>query len=169
VPFDWAGTQESLGIALMRLGVRESGTVRLEEAVVAYRAALTERTRERVPLYWAGTQNNLGIALWCLGVRESGTARLEEAVVAYRAALTERTRERMPLQWAIAEEGLAFVLRSFATRADGAARIAYLKDALKAVDGALDAYREGNAAYYVEGAEQLRAMILAEQAKAQAP
>ena len=45
------------------LGERESGTARLEEAVAAYRAALEERTRERVPLDWATTQNNLGIAL----------------------------------------------------------------------------------------------------------
>ncbi len=56
-------------------------------AVAAYRAALTEWTRERVPLDWAMTQNNLGNALLRLGERESGTARLEEAVAAYRAAL----------------------------------------------------------------------------------
>ena len=80
-------TQNNLGTALSRLGERESGTARLEEAVTAYRAALQERTRERVPLDWAATQNNLGTALSTLGERESGTARLEEAVDAYRAAL----------------------------------------------------------------------------------
>ena len=82
------------------LGERESGTARLEEAVAAYRAALEERTRARVPLEWAMTQMNLGIALRTLGERESGTARLEEAVAAYRAALEENTRARVPLQWA---------------------------------------------------------------------
>ena len=53
-------------ISALRLrgsGERESGTARLEEAVAAYRAALLERTRERVPLDWAMTQNNLGNAL----------------------------------------------------------------------------------------------------------
>ena len=35
----------------------------LLEAVAAYRAALQEHTRERVPLDWAMTQNNLGNAL----------------------------------------------------------------------------------------------------------
>ena len=79
----------NLGIALWRLGERESGTARLEEAVAAYRAALKELTRERVPLDWAMTQNNLGNALQTLGERESGTARLEEAVAAYREALKE--------------------------------------------------------------------------------
>ena len=57
--------------------------------IAAFRAALTEWTRERVPLDWAMTQNNLGIALQSLGERESGTARLEEAVAAFRAALKE--------------------------------------------------------------------------------
>ena len=90
----------NLGDALQTLGERESGTARLEEAVAAYRAALEERTRARVPLDWAGTQNNLGSALATLGERESGTARLEEAVAAYRAALEERTRARVPLEWA---------------------------------------------------------------------
>ena len=40
------------------LGERESGTARLEEAVAAYRAALEECTRERVPLDWARAQVN---------------------------------------------------------------------------------------------------------------
>jgi tetratricopeptide (TPR) repeat protein len=80
-------TQMNLGSALARLGVRESGTEKLEEAVSAYREALKERTRERVPLDWAMTQNNLGAALSSLGERESGTEKLEEAVLAYREAL----------------------------------------------------------------------------------
>nr|MDJ0823324.1 hypothetical protein [Paracoccaceae bacterium] len=79
---------------------------RLEEAVQAYRAALEERTRDRVPLDWAATQNNLGNALRNLGEREIGAARLEESVVAYRAALEERTRDRVPLNWA----GTSYIL-----------------------------------------------------------
>ncbi len=117
-------TQNNLGIALPTLGERESGTARLEEAVAAYRAALEEYTRERVPLDWATTQNNLGAALSTLGERESGTARLEEAVAAYRAALEEWTRERVPLHWAVTQNNLGVAL-SGARRAgerDGAAR-----------------------------------------------
>jgi len=37
-------TQNNLGLALARLGERESGTARLEEAVAAFRAALEEMT-----------------------------------------------------------------------------------------------------------------------------
>jgi len=95
-----------LGNALSRLGERESGTERLLEAVEAYRDALKEWTRERVPLDWAMTQNNLGNALSTLGQRESGTERLLEAVEAYRDALKEWTRERVPLQWAMTQTNL---------------------------------------------------------------
>jgi tetratricopeptide (TPR) repeat protein len=63
----------------LEIGERETGIERLEEAMTAYRAALNEYTRERVPLQWAATQNNLGLALWRLGERETGIERLEEA------------------------------------------------------------------------------------------
>jgi exonuclease VII small subunit len=96
-PLDWAQTRNNLGAILQTLGLRESGTARLEEAVPAYRAALQESTRERSPHQWATTQNNLGNALSSLCERESGTARLEEAVEAYRAALQKWTRESVPL------------------------------------------------------------------------
>ena len=44
---------------------------RLEEAVAAFREALKERLRERVPLQWATAQNNLEIALKLLGAASS--------------------------------------------------------------------------------------------------
>ena len=123
VPLDWAMTQNNLGDCASRLGERESGTGRLEEAVAAYREALRECTRERVPLDWAMTQNNLGNALTRLGERESGTGRLEEAVAAYREALQERTRERVPLDWAMTQNNLgnALVEIGRAGERDGAA------------------------------------------------
>jgi tetratricopeptide (TPR) repeat protein len=127
--------QNKLGLALATLGGRESGTARLEEAVTAYRAALEERTRERVPLDWATTQNNLGAALSTLGERESGTARLEEAVTAYRAALEERTRERVPLQWATTQNNLGAAFWRLGERESGTAR---LEEAVTAYRAALE-------------------------------
>jgi tetratricopeptide (TPR) repeat protein len=79
--------------------------------VAAFRAALDERTRARVPLEWATTQNNLGIALTALGERENGTARLEEAVAAFAAALEEYTPARAPLHWATAQNNLGVALQ----------------------------------------------------------
>ena len=84
--------------------------------MAAFREALKEWTRERVPLDWAMTQNNLGTALARLGERESGTARLEEAVAAFREALKERTRERVPLDWAMTQNNLGDALRSLGER-----------------------------------------------------
>jgi tetratricopeptide (TPR) repeat protein len=126
--------ENDLGIALGELGERERGTVRLEEAVVAYRAALEEWTRERVPLEWAMAQMNLGTALTALGERERGTARLEDAVAAYRAALEERTHDRAPLDWAMTQNNLGNALRRLGERESGTAR---LEEAVAAYRAAL--------------------------------
>jgi hypothetical protein len=93
---------------------------RRPSAINAYRAALQEWTRERVPLDWAATQDNLGSALSTLGERESGTARLEEAVTAHRAALQEWTRERVPLDWAATQNNLGGALSTLGERESGA-------------------------------------------------
>jgi tetratricopeptide (TPR) repeat protein len=126
---------DDLGTALSTLGERESGTPRLEEAVAAYREALKELTRERVPLKWAGTQSNLGNALGILGRRESGMARLEEAVAAYRDALEEMTREHVPLHWASVQNNLGLALATLGGRESGTARleeaVAACREALK--------------------------------------
>jgi len=88
VPLPWATTESNLGAALASFGERETGTARLEQAVAAYRAALTEQTLERIRLDWAEAQMGLGNAFRALGERGSGTARLEEAVAAFQAALS---------------------------------------------------------------------------------
>jgi tetratricopeptide (TPR) repeat protein len=107
---------------------------RLEQAVGTYKAALEERTRDRVPLQWAMTQNNLGTALRSLGERESGTARLEQAVAAYKAALEERTRDRVPLDWAMTQNNLGIALQRLGERESGTAR---LEQAVAAWDACL--------------------------------
>ena len=86
----------SFAVIQSTIGEQAGRSKPLEEAIEAYRAALKEYTRARVPLKWAETQHNLGTVLWTLGERESGTARLEEAVNAYHAALEELTRARFP-------------------------------------------------------------------------
>ena len=97
--------------------MREIGNEHLEQAVVAHRAALEERTRDRVPLNWAATQNNLGNVLLALGERETGTERLEQAVVAYRAALKEYTRDQVPRHWATTRNNLSNALLALRERA----------------------------------------------------
>ena len=124
-----------LGNALKTLGERESGTKKLDEAAAAYREALKENTRERVPLDWAMTQMNLGNALSRLGERESGTGKLAEAVAAYREALKENTRERVPLQWAMTQNNLGNALKTLGERESGTKKldeaVAASREALK--------------------------------------
>jgi tetratricopeptide (TPR) repeat protein len=120
---DRGAALNDLGVALLTLGERESGTARLEQAVAAFRAALQEFTHNRVPRNWATTQNNLGNALGTLGARESGTTRLEEAVTAYRAALEERTRDLVPLDWAMTQTNLGTALLTLGEREGGIERL----------------------------------------------
>ena len=147
MPLDWAATQDNLGIALEALGARVRGTAPLEEAVAAYRAALEERTRERVPLAWAATQNNLGLALSTLGARDNGAAHLVAAVTAYRAALEELTPECVPLDWARAQWGLSIALSMLGERTSDTA---LQEEATAACSAALETLIAADAAHYVE-------------------
>jgi hypothetical protein len=72
--------QSNLGLALSRLGEREGGTARLEEAVAAQSEALKERTRERVPLQWATSIGGAGVALMLLAERRGDAAMAETAL-----------------------------------------------------------------------------------------
>jgi tetratricopeptide (TPR) repeat protein len=81
VPLDWAAIQNSLGNALaaldnalIRVDAQETGMMRLWQGAEAYRSALKEHRRDRVPLLWATTQNNLGAA--ALGDRRAGERNL---------------------------------------------------------------------------------------------
>lgn len=104
------------GSALSNLGRWESAPNRLLDAISAFRAALMERTRDRVPLDWAMSVMNLGNALQALGKRETDSTRLKQAVAAYREALLEMTRERAPLDWARLQMNLGSALATLGER-----------------------------------------------------
>jgi hypothetical protein len=80
-------TQNNLGAALATLGKRESGTERLEQSVAAYREALTERTRERVPRDWAISVGNQGVVLIVLAQRNKDIAMANTALQQIEAAI----------------------------------------------------------------------------------
>ena len=105
------------------IGEQRGDSNALNRAIAAYRKALEEYTREKVPLDWAGTQNSLGTALRRLGERESGTESLEAAVAAFREALKEGTREKVPLQWATTQNNLGSALRRLGERESGTERL----------------------------------------------
>ena len=77
---DRGAVLNDLGNALTTLGARESGMARLEMAVSAYRAALEEYTRDRVPLDWAGTTAALGFTEALIGGRMADQGRVLEGI-----------------------------------------------------------------------------------------
>ncbi len=93
-----------------------------------------------------------------LGARETGTARLDQAVAAYRDALEERTRNRVPLDWAVTQVNLA----ARARRNRSPDRWRFLDEALAAIDGALEVFRNSGATAYIEMAEYNRCLITGE-------
>ncbi|MEO1042271.1 MAG: hypothetical protein AAFX52_08270, partial [Pseudomonadota bacterium] len=121
----------SRGNALKGKGERGDDQA-LEDAIAAYRLALGEWTRERIPLDWAMTQNNLGEGLRIKGERGDDEA-LEDAINAYRDALQEMTRDRVPLQWAMTQNNLGNALQVKGERGDDEA----LEDAINAYRDAL--------------------------------
>ena len=147
-----------LGIALASLGEREADPARPHEAVAAFREALKEFTRERVPLDWATTQNNLGNALASLGEREADPARLREVVAAYREALKEWTREAVPFDWALTTEnvGLAY-LSLFDLTGDAAD----LDRAEREVRTAREVFDEAEASFFIEKSNSILSDIAA--------
>jgi tetratricopeptide (TPR) repeat protein len=159
---DWDHSQGKLGVALARLGERESGTARLEEAVAAYRQALQENIRVRPAFERASTIVALGDTLLTLGNRESSTARLEEAVTAYQEALQEISRAHAPFLYAPTQERLARAHRTLFDK-DGEAH--HLDDALEAIDGALQHYREERNPFNIEKAMRIREEILTAKGK----
>ena len=106
----------SLALALLKLGARESGRTRLEEALAILRLVLKEFTPETAPFDWSAAQANLGVALKTLSERVSGSGWLEEAVAVYRAALKEGMRERDPSLWASTQHNLGNALAQMGER-----------------------------------------------------
>jgi hypothetical protein len=102
---------------------------------MAFRAALEENTRERVPLYWARTQYNLGSALATLGERESDMARLEQAVGPIARRSRKVPRERVPLDWArsFGGQGVALVLIGDRTTAGAEIAVSQIETAYEAL------------------------------------
>jgi len=136
-----ARLRNNLGNTLTTQGERTGGPdgLRLlDEAVTAYREALTVRTRADMPADWAVTHQNLGTALQAQGDRTGGTEGLrllDEAVTAYRDALTVRTRADMPVQWAMTQNNLGNALQTQGHRTGDA-------EGLRLLDESITAYRE---------------------------
>jgi hypothetical protein len=118
MPLDWAATQTNLGNALRTLGERESGTALLEEAVTAFRGALEERTRKRVPLMWAQTQEKLALVHLAYFQKIREPHHLDEALEDVGGALEEYRKAKAAFYIARAERVRARTLATKRTMND---------------------------------------------------
>ncbi|WBM44867.1 tetratricopeptide repeat protein [Pseudomonas putida] len=109
--------RSNLGAALRLAGERESGVVRLRQAVSCLQDALLEPALGRLPREWGRAQNNLGNALRVLGEREHSVSLLQQSVQAFRAALLERGQSS-PLHWGITQNDLASALLALGEHTD---------------------------------------------------
>src|SRR5439155_66426 len=138
-PVERATTLNNLGNALEALPARspDERAAALDEAIGAFREALTVYTKDRYPVEWATTLNNLGYALLASAARspEERTAALREAIAAYRDALTVLTKDRHPDKYAKIAANLGSLLIESGDIAEGQR---YLESALALREFLLD-------------------------------
>jgi tetratricopeptide (TPR) repeat protein len=104
--------------------------------------------------------NDHGIALQTLGGREAGTDLLEQAVAAYTEALKERTRDRVPIDWAATMFNIGLTHLALADKDNCPDPRAALRDALNAVDAALEVFDAKASPFYFEKAAPVRDHLL---------
>ena len=111
---NWAEDQYLLGLSLVSKAEGSSGTLQLNDAILAFKAVLGEWPRERDPMRWAIAQSDLGYALALLGKRQSDSSVLEQAATACREALGTLKQDDTPLLWAAAQHHLGVSLGGLA-------------------------------------------------------
>ena len=115
---EWAGVFCDVGTVLYQLGTHRRGARTLEQSVVAFRNALSERTSDKNAYTCAITQNNLAAALQMFGEREEDIASLESSIPLYDAALKVLSNDAVPLIWAMVSANKASAMYSLAVESD---------------------------------------------------
>ncbi|WP_341739555.1 CHAT domain-containing protein, partial [Microcoleus sp. CAWBG640] len=95
-PFEWAGSQNNLGMAYL-YRIRGEKAENLELAIAAFEASLEVYTRDAFPFEWAGSQNNLASA-YLYRIRGEKAENLELAIAACEASLEVYTRDAFPIE-----------------------------------------------------------------------
>ncbi|MEC4818783.1 MAG: tetratricopeptide repeat protein, partial [Scytonema sp. PMC 1069.18] len=108
-PIDWAATQNNLANAYYSR-IHGDRAENVENAIAAYTAALSVRTREALPIGWAAKQYNLATAYYSR-IRGDRAENIENAIASFVAALNVYTREALPQNWAGTQNNLANAYR----------------------------------------------------------
>jgi tetratricopeptide (TPR) repeat protein len=117
----WAEIHIDLGNALVGLSGfdKDSEAENLQQAAIAFRAALQELSIEHYPTDWATAKTGLGNALLLLGQNGSDTFYAQQAVDAFNDALKVLTPEQEPVAWAWAKYDLGDALVQIGERGSG--------------------------------------------------
>jgi hypothetical protein len=108
----------NLGNVHLRLAGRGGAPGKSEETAVAFREALKERTRERVPLDWATSLGAQGFALMTIAERHQDAGMAERALVQVNTAF-EMLRDGGNMQGAAMFEQKLPVARDLVARLRG--------------------------------------------------
>jgi tetratricopeptide (TPR) repeat protein len=92
---------------------------KLEAAFAAYREALKELTRERIPLEWAETQRNIALVYQALFDKDHQPRHLDDALEAADQALEEFRKADAPFYIEKAERQRAQILAARAGASSG--------------------------------------------------
>jgi hypothetical protein len=128
---EWAKAQNDLGAEWHRLrsGNRAEN---LKQAIAAFEAALSVRTKEIRPDDWAKTQYNLSL-VWRELPTGNRAENLKKAIAALEAALTVQTKEASPVEWVRSQNSLSLLLFDLPT----GNKAENVKRALAALEAAL--------------------------------
>jgi tetratricopeptide (TPR) repeat protein len=115
---DLGETHNRIGRTLNDIGNRESGQVRLRQAVAEYNLALAIFVRANFPYHWAETKGYLARTLQSIGEREVGIESFTAAAKAYRESLEVFTRADTPYEWSANQSALGMDLTRIGSRED---------------------------------------------------
>lgn len=92
--YNWAASQDSLGIVLAALGSRQKQPVLLRQAIHGHKAAVSVFDPDHDPNEWCNSKAHLSGALFELGKLEQDSALMEKAISTETAVLTFRSKDK---------------------------------------------------------------------------
>ncbi len=115
---DWAAAMCCIGTVLYQLGTHRRGARTLEQALVAFRNGLSQRTQDKNPIAWAITQNNLAATMQALGEHEEDIGSLEASIPIYDATLKVINSDNYPQVAAMVTANRASAMSALAGESD---------------------------------------------------
>ncbi len=133
----YSSSQNSKGLAYLRLAEVENTSGNCHEAIKAFNDALRVNSFDKFPNGYAASQNNLGITFGTLAQIENKADNCKKAIKALNEALRVYTFEKFPISYAKTKNNLGYVFKIFAEIKN---KIDNCKYAIKACDEALAVY-----------------------------